>query len=388
MVTLTTLLRTGLIGGISALLLFTDPVSPHPTASLPISGLTLWGEAILPHGSVTVAGTPMGGLSGLTYDAKRHLYYAVSDDPSQNGPARFYTLTIQGGAKPRDPMRVEVVGVTPLRRPDGQPFGKGTVDPEGIAYTTQDSLWIASEGIVNRQGNRLITPFIHEFDRQGRHRGALPIPPKVMPRLVNGIPVAGIRHNLSLESLTLTPDQRFLLTATENALVPDGEVASPTSGSLARILKYDLRQGTVVREALYVTDPVAAPPLIANGFQTSGLVELLALDNSGEQLLALERSFAVGRGHRITIYRVDLAGATPIQEIDSLKAIDISSIVPAQKQLLLSLETLRLPNGLSNLEGMTLGSLLPNGQPSLVLISDDNFQAGQFTQVLLFSLDF
>jgi hypothetical protein len=47
---------------------------------------------------------------------------------------------------------------------------------------------------------------------------------------------------------------------------------------------------------------------------------------------------------------------------------------------------LGLPTGLDNVEGMTLGPVLPNGQQSLVLVSDNNFSATQFTQILAFGL--
>ena len=38
-------------------------------------------------------------------------------------------------------------------------------------------------------------------------------------------------------------------------------------------------------------------------------------------------------------------------------------------------------------EGMTIGPRLPDGRRSLVLVSDNNFAASQFTQFLLFALD-
>ena len=38
--------------------------------------------------------TEVGGLSGITYDAARGGYYALSDDRSQTDPARYYTVDI------------------------------------------------------------------------------------------------------------------------------------------------------------------------------------------------------------------------------------------------------------------------------------------------------
>ena len=57
----------------------------------------------------------------------------------------------------------------------------------------------------------------------------------------------------------------------------------------------------------------------------------------------------------------------------------------AQKTLLLNLDALGIP--LDNVEGMTLGPKLPDGRQSLVLVSDNNFAASQFTQFLLFAID-
>ena len=62
----------------------------------------------------------------------------------------------------------------------------------------------------------------------------------------------------------------------------------------------------------------------------------------------------------------------------------MSSIRPVEKTLLLDLDTLGIP--LDNVEGMTIGPTLPDGRSSLVMVSDNNFAAAQFTQFLLFAL--
>ena len=55
-----------------------------------------------------------------------------------------------------------------------------------------------------------------------------------------------------------------------------------------------------------------------------------------------------------------------------------------RKRLLLDLDDLGIP--LDNVEGLTFGPRLPDGRQSLVLVSDNNFAATQFTQFLLFAL--
>ena len=69
---------------------------------------------------------------------------------------------------------------------------------------------------------------------------------------------------------------------------------------------------------------------------------------------------------------------------DSIAAL-LGTVRPAKKTLLLDLRTLGIP--LDNVEGMTIGPNLPDGRRSLVLVSDNNFAASQFTQFLLFALD-
>ncbi|HSI56121.1 MAG TPA: esterase-like activity of phytase family protein, partial [Ideonella sp.] len=53
--------------------------------------VTYLGQQIVPTGTL-FEGTQIGGLSGLDYDARSGLYSAISDDRSQNNPARFYEL--------------------------------------------------------------------------------------------------------------------------------------------------------------------------------------------------------------------------------------------------------------------------------------------------------
>ena len=55
-----------------------------------------------------------------------------------------------------------------------------------------------------------------------------------------------------------------------------------------------------------------------------------------------------------------------------------------QKKLLLDLRTLNVL--LDNIEGLTLGPQLPDGERALILVSDNNFNKFQRTQILAFKL--
>src|SRR6478672_73403 len=338
--------------------------------------------------------TPVGGLSGITYDRGRDRFYAISDDRSRLAPARFYTLK----AVLKNPnngevglQKVEVEAVTFLTDPEGKTYPRDTIDAEGIALSPQHSVFISSEGVV-RQG---VPPFIREFDLQtGQQQQSLPIPERYLPDQPEAkLQTRGIQDNLGFESLTLNPTGTIpakgepfrLFTATESALVQDqDEPITATSqaevtekGAKSRFLHYLLSDGpaTVISEHFYQLDP---PPL---GAIKHGLPEMLALDQGGH-FLTLERSLGL-LGFTAKIYQAATGGATDTSRIASLKG-QVTTAEPIQKQLLLDLNTLGI--SLDNLEGMTLGPRLADGTQSLLLVSDNNFATAQVTQFLLFRL--
>ncbi|XGB40008.1 MAG: esterase-like activity of phytase family protein [Cyanobacteria bacterium LVE1205-1] len=111
------------------------------------------GDYILPR--QTVDGTIVGGLSGIVYNRRQERFYAISDDRSDQSPARFYTLQVQLNPKTSSIGKVVVESATILKRTDGTPFPKGGIDPEAIAFSPHHSLYISSEGIAPRES----TPF-------------------------------------------------------------------------------------------------------------------------------------------------------------------------------------------------------------------------------------
>jgi hypothetical protein len=89
-------------------------------------------------------------------------------------------------------------------------------------------------------------------------------------------------------------------------------------------------------------------------------------------------------GFAVSLFQISLENAEDIHNIDSLSTAKTKKIKPVQKELLLDLQNLDL--ALDNIEGLTLGAKLPNGQTSLILISDNNFNKLQTTQILAFQL--
>jgi 3-phytase len=338
------------------------------------------GESTVAAG-LTYQGTVVGGLSSLTYDESREVYYALSDAQRNlgQGPFRFYTLRVDTSDGRLDPGDVTVVGVTLLTDASGLPLVAGEVDPEGLTLTAQDTLIITSEGFAipatDTAPERVVKPFVKEFNLDGRQLRELALPPYVAPVLG----ASGVRNNLGLESAAVTPDGRQLITGFENALAQDGPASSLTTTSASRLLDIELADGAVRHEYVYRDDPIVDPPTGPMPFAVSGLVELLPFNRRFG--LAMERSFSTGAGNTIRLYRYSLAGADDVYGVDRLESV--APVREASKHLVLDLDELGLT--LDNVEGMTLGPRLPDGGRALILMSDNNFALGQVSQFLLFS---
>ena len=338
--------------------------------------LEFLGQQIFPTGT-QFEQTELGGLSSITYDEERDVFYVLSDDQGQIDPVRFYTMDIDlaDGFSAGD---VEVLDVTTLLDANGQPFAPASLDPEGLTLDQRnDRLVVTSEGIANAAPP--IAPFVRTFELSGEQLGELPVPPAFIPA-----PGHGVRQNLGFESAAVTPNSQFLFVGAENALVQDGPAATLTGGSPARIIRYRLTRDALDREYVYWTDPIAEPPVPATAFAVNGLVEMLPL--STNSMLTMERSFSVGApdtGDTIRLYSASTAGADDVNGIDSLAPV-LGTLEPVEKTLLLDLDMLRIP--LDNVEGMTFGPDLPDGRRSLVLVSDNNFSPAGFTQFLVFAL--
>jgi hypothetical protein len=190
-------------------------------------GLQFLGQAIVPTGTM-FQGTTVGGLSSITYDRARGVYYALSDDPSQFQPARFYTVAVDLRHGHLSDGDVSFRNVTTLLAPDGQPYPAQGIDPEGLVLTCDRQLVLTSEGF----SDRLIPPFVRRYSLGGAFLGDFEVPQAFLPTADKS---SGVRPNLAFESAGVTPNCRHFFTATENALYQDGPAATIANGSPSRI---------------------------------------------------------------------------------------------------------------------------------------------------------
>lgn len=313
-------------------------------------------------GSIAAASTPSRGvelhswfdlprddprsreLSGLAWDAKRGVLWAVQDEA-----ASIVSLV------PSADLRSWRFGETITVDVDGP------VDLEGLVVL-DDGFILSSE-----DGPRVI-----EVDRRGRFRREIPLPPRLRDA----------RQNRSLESLTASPDGRWLFTTTEAALTVDGEKASAERGTRVRIHRMERNhEGAVgTTEHVYETDP--AP--YANG--DWGVADMAAL--SDDELLVLERGWAKGHGNTARIYHTSLADHASCSLFEPIAGsasalrktlrCDVGNLhcpgLPPAKQLQAS-------PLLDNYEGIAIGPRLAAGRASVIIVSDDNGHDNQFARI-------
>jgi len=356
-----------------------DVAAKAKDTQVTVASYELIGTVNIPTGT-QFEGTEIGGLSSISYDPGRNVYYAISDDQGTIDPVHYYTLEIDVSDGQLDPGDITFLDVTTILDPSGVPYAPGSLDPEGFTLAHGGSLYFSSEGFANRTPP--VDPFIRRINLNGKHNRSLAIPEKFLP---DSTGAQGVRLNLGFESLNVTPDQQTLVTASEGALAQDGPAANVGQSSLARILEFRLSSGKPGAEYVYVVNPVAEEPVPLDQFRVNGVVELLPLDNAGT-MLALERSFSVGAeggGNTIWLYEIQTQGATDVSGRFSLLNQDFT---PVTKRLILNVEE-DLGIEPDNIEGMAFGPALPDGRLPLILMSDNNFAANQTTQFIVLAVE-
>ncbi|MGD1952746.1 MAG: esterase-like activity of phytase family protein [Leptolyngbyaceae cyanobacterium] len=326
------------------------------------------------------AGTQVGGLSAVAYDRDLNQYYVLSDDRQR---PRFYTLALE--LSPSGIDDVTIKAVTDFQ--DSAGSSMAPLDAEGMVLTPERSLIVSSEGSPQQK----IPPALQEFDLEtGRLTTSFPIPARYLLATKDGetdgetfdTQTQGVQENIGFEALTISaPGGSYepfrLFAATEGPLYQDLDV-DPEIPFKNRWLHYlvdpnGTGQSTLLSEHWYSMDTA---PL---GAVINGLSEILSVDGGGH-FLALERAFGL-QGLSVKLYQVTTGVASDISAIASLQG-DISGITPIRKQLLADLT----PLNPDNLEAMTLGPKLQDGSQSLLMVSDNNFDNRQETQIWLFKL--
>jgi|GEM_PF-37600 len=328
-----------------------------------------------------IDGVPIGEISGLTLSSDGS-FYAIGDDRGENvdPPGVLYKMDIA-----IDLTGIHAVDATGWLQldsdrcaPCGQPYSVNEIDGEEVLWTP-DGFIVCSER--DAEGR----PWIRSFNHFGKLLDELPIPEKFIPEFEGAQQTRGVRENLSFEAGAVHPDGSKLYVANEQALIQDGDLASFDAGTLVRIVEYDLSQETaaVVGEYVYETEPVFVEPEEGK-FGDNGVVGMVYVGHITTQfdLIVMERSYVSGVGNHIGLFGVKLSpyiyDRERIMATDSLAPHGIPYTgLSLMKTPLLALsddpwqtDILLDPD---NMEAIALGPQLENGNYSLILASDNNF---------------
>lgn len=327
---------------------------------------------------------PFGGISGISYDVKSGILYGVSDDRSSRGEARFYEFELS--LKP-SLVDLKIIKSTVLKSANNKAFPKGEVDFEALTIVSNNRVAISSEG-DNRPTPR-IAPWLAIFNIDGTYSNWIDLPDRFLPEHKGEI-TKGPRNNLAFESLGATRDFSYLFAATEDTVYQDGELATSSSKGIIRILRYKEKGSSYTFDAEFAY-PLEAVPTKVIGQKTrghNGLVDILPFNK--KYFLTMERAWVPeDRKQTIKIYKVTIErDSSRTTTIGSLKGADFNFV---KKELVADLNDF-VPlfatgkKKLDNMEAMTFGPKLPNGNHTLLIMSDDNFNKRQRTLLLAFEL--
>ena len=325
----------------------------------------------------------VGEISGLAYDPVVNVYYAVSDDRGENGPAgRLYTLDVPiDESGPRD---VQIYGMTlldsDLQEPGVQTHARDSFDGEEILLTRQRTFLIASERDENDR------PWIREYTETGILLREIELPGQFL-----GAEGQGVRSNLAIEAMTLEPDGETLFVANEQALEQDGPVSTVEHGTTIRIVQYGLTptESTIEAQYAYITEPIFASP-INGSYADNGVTAMLYVKHllPRYDLLVVERSYSAGVGNDVQVFGVKLEKADNVAGVDALSYPYGGTAVHKEPLLRISArsELSDIDVEPDNIEAIALGPKLANGNRTLILASDNNFNDSQRNLFLAFEI--
>jgi hypothetical protein len=342
-------------------------------------------QIIYKHG-LKVDNTVFGGLSGIRYDEKLKKLYAISDDRARKSPARFYTFLVKEGNNGLD---LTLDSATILKTGKGTDYRKGSVDFEDIEILDDENLIITSEG--NLMSRYIQPPRVIVFNKSGKYNKDLLVDNKFKPVRENGHFVSGIRDNLAFEPLSFTPNKEYLFTGTEDALRQDGKTASLKDFSKVRMVRYQKTPNGYLPndEFVYPLGPIPNIDMAIEGLAAqSGVPAVLAQDKN--TLIVMERAyFPLKDRTTVHLYRAKISKKTTnVQSMPSLKSKKVHMM---DKELLVNFDEfvpklMKEHPRLDNIEGICLGPKLKNGNQTLIVVSDNNFNKSQRTHFLIFEI--
>lgn len=316
--------------------------------------------------------TIVGGLSGVDYT--NGFYYFVVDDA--NNP-RFLKAKIN--IDKRKIIGINFEKVVFLNDSTTNFYKENSLDLESIFVDEEKQhINFSSEGSIN-EGKR---PTIFTTDFKGNFISEYQLP-KNLQSLEN------IKHNGVLEGSSKAIAENGFWSVMESPLKNDGEEPTFTkTQSPVRITYFDAESKKATKQFAYQLEKITKP---AKGdINLNGVTAILEYEKN--RFFIIERTYQSGYGLYGNIIRIFEAEiTTETTNILDIAALQTSKYTPLKKRLLINFEDIKdsLTEGIiDNIEGIAFGSVLENGNRSLLLVSDDNFQlyGKQLNQFILLEI--
>lgn len=315
--------------------------------------------------------TRIGGLSGI--DFYNDNYYIVVDDYKK--PRVLLSEII---VKADTIHAINFTKQITIDTKKLKTFGDTFLDLESIVVD-EKGLIVSNEGSIKKEKN----PGVYIVDSLGNFIDKFQIPNKFLAKS-KGKPF----HNGVFEGLSKSYDRKGYWVAMEFPLKIDGE--KPTfknNNSPVRITYYNKETLKPIKEFAYQLSKISRRE--KGKVNLNGLTDILEYEK--DSFIIMERTYQSGYKNQeniVKIYKATIKENTT--DILDIKSIRKQKIIPLEKELLLDLSILKHKIGvLDNIEGITFGPTLSNGNKSLILVADDNFQkyGKQFNQFILLEIN-
>jgi hypothetical protein len=316
----------------------------------------------------SLQGNIIGGLSGIDYDGTN--FVLISD---KSKAPEIYVTEIQ----------IENSSIKSIKFKSVEKLNCNYIeafDTESIRFLPNKSGYlVTTEGNINAGKS----PQIIEVNARGECQKSYDLPQHFKLEQPNKP-----RQNAVFEGSTLDFNKKGFWTVNEIPLEDDGKKPKLiNTNSPVRLTHYQLDGQNPDFQVSYDLERLIRIPLLPFGI--NGVTEILQIDQT--QMLVLERSYSAGhksKGNRVKLFLINITNAENTLELDSLKK---QKNLNLEKLLLFDSKKIRKQlefRFIDNIEGISFGPELPNGNKSLILVSDNNFNklGQQINQFILLEL--
>lgn len=303
-------------------------------------------------------GSLIGGLSGIDY-ANGNYYFVVDDSKKP----RFLSAKID--IRKDTIHTINFKKVVYLNDSSEIFYKENALDLESIFVDEiAQEIHFVSEGAIKKNKK----PSVFKTDLEGNFIQEFELPKSFENN-------SNIKHNAAFEGSSKSFDTKGFWVAMEGPLKSDGN--APTfkkTNSPIRITYFSNQTKQATKQYAYQLEHITKPP--KGSININGVTAMLEYKKN--HFFVIERTYQSGYGNygnSIRIFEASISEKTSnILEIASLKE---THFIPLKKRLLFDFSTIKdqLTQGIiDNIEGIAYGPKLFNGNQSLLLVSDDNFQ--------------